>query len=155
MNTISIIIAGVADQPIYSTALQLAEKVHARGWDVAVSGSPEARAGKDVNAVVRWSEGALSPLVMKGTCRVVIGLEALEGLRQAAAQYAPGLTLFLSSREIPPTSVLHKGKDYPNVAQAVAQLEAAGVKVVLADAHAKSDEEVAAALAEMALVEVS
>ncbi|BDG59183.1 hypothetical protein [Caldinitratiruptor microaerophilus] len=151
MKSVQIVVAGVADQPVYEIASRLAEKAMGRGLDVAVSGSPEARAGKGVTAVVRWGQGALSPLVGRGRCTAVIGLEALEGVRQAVAHYSPGLTLILSTRQIPPTSVLHKGKRYPDMREATRELETAGIRVISIDAAGRSDMELVPEIVEVAV----
>lgn len=138
---VSAVAAGVAGQPVYRVARELAEGALEGGGTVSVCGNPDARPGRGVEAHVRMSRSrqVLSPLTMPGECQLVLGLEPLEALRVASKYFTPGMRVISLTEAIPPTSVMHKGADYPDREQVASRLEEAGATVELVDGDAGDD----------------
>lgn len=137
-RAVGVVVAGTAEQPAFAVAKALAERATAAGSatgaaarSVSVCGNPDARPGRAIEAHLRVAVGRddpPGPLVLPGECDLVVGLEPLEALRAATTYYTPGMQVVAWNAPILPTSVLHKGRDYPDVAGLAAQLADAGVQ---------------------------
>lgn len=78
----SVVLAGVAGQPVLETARVLAQAALSAGLDVSFSECPSPLAcGGSVSAHVRFGEEVRSPLVGEGGADVLVGFEQLEALR--------------------------------------------------------------------------
>jgi indolepyruvate ferredoxin oxidoreductase, beta subunit len=78
----SVVLAGVAGQPVLETARLLAEAALSAGLDASFSECPSPLAcGGSVSAHVRFGEEVRSPLVGEGGADVLVGFEQLEALR--------------------------------------------------------------------------
>lgn len=130
-DVMNVVVAGVAGQPIFEVARGVVEAAHAAGAETSLSGNPDARPGRAVEAHARWraAAGQQSPLVMPGDCQVVLGLEALEALRVAARYFTPRMRVIAIRTEITPTSVLHRGRQYPDLDELAGVLRDAGASV--------------------------
>lgn len=140
-DAMNVVVAGVAGQPIFEVARSVVEAAHAAGAETSLSGNPDARPGRAVEAHARWQAGAnhRGPLVMPGDCQVVLGLEALEALRVAARYFTPGMRVIAIRTEITPTSVLHRGRHYPDLDELAGVLREAGASVTWLDPPEAAD----------------
>ncbi len=97
----SVVLAGVASQPVLATARLLAEAALLAGLDVSFSENPPPGAwGGPVSAHVRLGGEVRSPLVSEGGADVLVGFEQLEALR-AAHLLAPHGFAALNDRLLP------------------------------------------------------
>ncbi|GBF12242.1 hypothetical protein [Tepidibacillus sp. HK-1] len=140
----SVIVTGTTEQPVYWTGQILSSVAKKRGYQVYFSGSPEARAGKGVMAQIRWGEGLLSPLVPRGDCQLVIGLEALEATRVALQHFTLGMQVVTSTTVLKPTSVTHGGAKYPEVDELFNRLEKGGITTNVVESKLDSNPKITA-----------
>lgn len=127
----SVIVAGTAEQPVFWLAQVLNKIAFKRGYNVRFSGSPEARAGKGVMAQVRWGEGTLSPVVPRGDCQLVLGLEPLEAVRTSLSHYTPNMQVVSTEMPTMPASVVHDDAIYPDISSMFRKLEDEGITTKL------------------------
>ena len=87
------VVAGVAGQPVFPVAHELAGRSLSAGFAVGLSGNPDARPGRAIEAHLRVSRSSRQPgpLTGHGECRIVLGLEPIEAIRAATTYYVPGL----------------------------------------------------------------
>lgn len=116
----SVVVAGVGGQGVLLAAGVIARAALACGLaaqQTEVRGV--AQRGGSVVSHVRFGPEAASPLVPEGSAQAVVGLERLEGLRQA--HYArPGGCLVLSRLVLPPVRFPGDERPYPEDAAGLA-----------------------------------
>lgn len=141
-----IVVAGVAGQAVYALARDLADGALTDTSSASVCGNPDARPGRGVEAHARLGadSSAVVPLVKPGECHLVVGLEPLEALRCAVKYFTPGMVVISLTQRVLPSTVLHRGAEYPSLDAAAQQLTAAGAEVTWVEGG--PDAEVVAAL---------
>lgn len=140
MKDFNLVIAGVGGQGILTLGYLISKIAMAQGFDVRmaeVHGLSQ-RYGAVV-CHIRFGEKIFSPLVRCGDADLVIGLEPLEGLRNA--YYGSKKTNFLLDTHaiIPMSAYLFK-KKYPELKEITKKLQPFSKKVVLVDASKKVKE---------------
>lgn len=124
----SVVLAGVAGQPVLATARLLAEAALAAGRDVILTECPSpAAGGGGVAAHVRFGEAAGSPLIGDGEADVLVALEQIEALR-AARLLAPDGFAAVNERLLP-TWRMRASLDAPP-RDVLARLRAGGARAV-------------------------
>lgn len=113
-----VVIGSVAGQPAAALARVLARAALAGGRAAAIWDPHAVRPGS-VETHLHLDARAGVARIAPDACDLVVGLEALEGLRQATRFYRPGLHLALLDVVVPPVSVLHGGRAYPDPASVV------------------------------------
>ncbi|HEX7127341.1 MAG TPA: hypothetical protein VF406_16410 [Thermodesulfobacteriota bacterium] len=108
-----IVFASLAGQPAAALARVLARAAAEAGLAPALWDPHAVRPG-GVETHLDLDARFASPRVAPGRCDLVVGLEVLEGLRQAARFYRPGIHLGLLDVVVPPVAVAHGGKRYPD-----------------------------------------
>lgn len=103
-GTISVMMAGVGGQGILLASEITAQAAQRCGLQVKTNEvHGMAQRGGSVTAHVRFGETVYSPLVSEGTARVLLALEAVEGLRYQHFLAPDGLAIVSTQRVIPVT----------------------------------------------------
>jgi len=133
---VNLIIAGVGGQGSILLSRIIADAVIAGGRQ-----TERVRVGETFGAAMRG--GAVSshvrigevegPLVPRGACDLIIGLEPLETLRIGAEYLARGGTVVMNTKPIPPTEVKVGMAKYPSTESIARALEAIGGRVLVVD----------------------
>ncbi|MDI6806523.1 MAG: indolepyruvate oxidoreductase subunit beta [Candidatus Aenigmarchaeota archaeon] len=140
MKDFNIVIAGVGGQGILTLGYIISKTAMDQGFDVRmaeVHGLSQ-RYGAIV-CHIRFGKKIFSPLVMCGKADLVIGLEPLEGLRNA--YYGSKKTVFLlDNYPIIPVSVYLFNKKYPKLEEIGEDLKPFSKKVIFVNASKKAKE---------------
>ncbi len=137
-ETTSVVLAGVGGQGILLASEILARAALAAGFDVKTNEvHGMAQRGGSVIAQVRFGRQVFSPLVARGTARVLGALEQVEALRQHQFLAPDGLAV-VSSQAIVPVTVSSGQATYP--ADVKERLQAAFPRLVYVDAVGKAAE---------------
>lgn len=109
----SVVLVGVGGQGVLLASEITARAAILAGHDVKTNEvHGMAQRGGSVIAQVRWGESVASPLVERGTAKVLAGLEFVEPLRYADYP-APGAPVIVSRQRIIPTTVSTGQATYP------------------------------------------
>ena len=130
----NILVVGTGGQGVMTATEILAEAAIAFGHDVKkteVAGMSQR--GGVVSSHLRFGARVLSPQISPGTADVLLGFEAAEGMRWRHMLRADGLALINTGRLVPP--VVELGL-YPYPDDPIAEVRAAGTRVVSFDASA-------------------
>jgi indolepyruvate ferredoxin oxidoreductase beta subunit len=123
----SVVLAGIAGQPVVETARLLAEVALRSGLDVSFAECPPPLAcNGPVSAHVRFGEEVRSPLVSERAADVLLGFEQLEALRAGQLLAPHGFAAV--SEHLVPTWRMRAGLDPPP--DVVARLRAVTPRVV-------------------------
>jgi indolepyruvate ferredoxin oxidoreductase beta subunit len=135
-DTVSVVLAGVGGQGILLASEILARAALTAGFDVKTNEvHGMAQRGGSVIAQVRFGREVFSPLVARGSARVLGALERVEALRQHQFLAADGLAV-VSSQMIVPVTVSSGQTTYP--ADVEERLRAAFPRLVYVDAVEKA-----------------
>lgn len=117
--TTSIILAGVGGQGILLASEIVARTAAAAGFDVKTNEvHGMAQRGGSVIAHIRYGKEVFSPLVPKGTAKILGSLERIEGLRYVD-YLADGGVAVISDQKIVPVTASSGGIPYPDVDEQV------------------------------------
>ncbi|NLS93512.1 MAG: indolepyruvate oxidoreductase subunit beta [Planctomycetaceae bacterium] len=135
-DTVSVVLAGVGGQGILLASEILARAALAAGFDVKTNEvHGMAQRGGSVIAQVRFGREVFSPLVARGSARVLGALERVEALRQHQFLASDGLAV-VSSQMVVPVTVSSGQAAYP--ADVEQRLRAAFPRLVYVDAVEKA-----------------
>jgi indolepyruvate ferredoxin oxidoreductase, beta subunit len=124
----SVVVVGVAGQPVLEAARLVGRAALAAGLDVSLTEDPPALEGGGATAAhVRFGEDAGSPCIADGEADVLVALEQIEALR-AARLLAPGAFAAVNERLVPIWRMRAALEEPPR--DVVARLRAAGVRAV-------------------------
>ena len=113
----SVVLVGVGGQGILLASEIVAQTAMKAGYDVKTNEvHGMAQRGGSVIAQIRYGRRVHSPLVAKGTARVLCALERIEALRYAD-YLAPGGLVVVNSQVITPVTVSMGAAEYPNDAE--------------------------------------
>lgn len=130
--SVNVIIAGVGGQGSILASRIIADAVIGSGREDRVRVGETfgaAMRGGAVSSHVRIGD-VVSPLVEKGRCDLVVGLEPLETLRVACQYLAPGGVVVLNCVKTVPTDVKAGMAKYPDVERITEVLRGIGGRVV-------------------------
>ena len=131
-ETTSVVLAGVGGQGILLASEIVARAAMVAGLDVKTNEvHGMAQRGGSVVAQIRFGAEVFSPLVARGTARVLGALERIEALRQSDLLAPDGLAV-VSSQMIVPVTVSSGQASYP--ADAEARLRSAFPRLIYLDA---------------------
>ena len=117
-QTQSVVLVGVGGQGILLASEIVAQAAMIAGHDVKTNEvHGMAQRGGSVIAQIRYGKKVNSPLVAKGTARVLGALERIEALRYAD-YLAPGGLVVVNSQVITPVTVSMGAAKYPNDVEA-------------------------------------
>ncbi len=116
-----IVFASLVGQPATALARVVGLAAAEAGFRVALWDPHAVRPG-GVETHLDLDARFASPRVAPGACDLVVGLEVLEGLRQAARFYRPGIHLALLDVVVPPVAVVHGAKRYPDAGSLAREL---------------------------------
>jgi len=137
-ETTSVVLVGVGGQGILLASEIVAQTAMAAGFDVKTNEvHGMAQRGGSVVAQIRYGREVHSPLVAKGTARVLGALERIEALRYAD-YLAPGGLVVVNSQVITPVTVSMGAAQYPDDAEA--KLRHQFERLIYVDAAAKAVE---------------
>ncbi len=109
----SVVLAGVGGQGILLASEILARAAMVAGYDVKTNEvHGMAQRGGSVIAQIRYGKKVYSPLVAKGTARVLCALEQVEALRYSD-YIAPGGLVVVNAQSIMPVTVSMGAAKYP------------------------------------------
>lgn len=135
-QTKSIVLAGVGGQGVLLASAIVARAAVFAGFDVKTNEiHGMAQRGGSVVAQIRYGVEVFSPLVARGTARVLGAMERIEALRQAALLAPDGLAV-VSSQMIVPVTVSSGQAAYP--ADAEARIRSAFPRLIYIDAVEKA-----------------
>lgn len=125
----NILIVGVGGQGILTLSRVIAKAALSRGLKVRTGESlGMAQRGGSVQSHVRIGEDVYGPIIPERGANVVLALEPLEALR--VVNYVGKKTIIiLNTTPVPPTSVLLKEQDYPDMENIIRILSEAGMMV--------------------------
>jgi indolepyruvate ferredoxin oxidoreductase beta subunit len=113
--TTSVVLAGVGGQGILLASEILAQAAVAAGFDVKTNEvHGMAQRGGSVIAQIRYGKEVFSPLVLKGTAKVLGSLERIECLRYVDYLANDGVAV-VSDQKIVPVTASTGGTPYPEV----------------------------------------
>jgi indolepyruvate ferredoxin oxidoreductase beta subunit len=113
--TISVVLAGVGGQGILLASEIVAQAAVASGFDVKTNEvHGMAQRGGSVIAQIRYGKEVFSPLVPKGTAKVLGSLERIECLRYVDYLANDGVAI-VSDQKIVPVTASTGGTPYPDV----------------------------------------
>ena len=113
--TTSVVLAGVGGQGILLASEVLAQAAVAAGFDVKTNEvHGMAQRGGSVIAQIRYGKEVFSPLVQKGTAKVLGSLERIECLRYVDYLADDGVAV-VSDQKIVPVTASTGGTPYPEV----------------------------------------
>jgi indolepyruvate ferredoxin oxidoreductase beta subunit len=113
--TTSVVLAGVGGQGILLASEVVAQAAVAAGFDVKTNEvHGMAQRGGSVIAQIRYGKEVFSPLVPKGTAKVLGSLERIEGLRYVDYLADDGIAV-VSDQKIVPVTSSTGGTPYPDV----------------------------------------
>jgi indolepyruvate ferredoxin oxidoreductase beta subunit len=123
-----VVLAGVAGQPVWETALLLGSAALAAGLEVSVSETPPAAHGRGAVAVhVRAAAEVRSPIIPERSAGALLGFEALEALRAAPLLAPDGFAAV--NEHLAPTWRMRAGLD-PAPHDVTHRLQAFATRVV-------------------------
>jgi indolepyruvate ferredoxin oxidoreductase beta subunit len=130
----NVIFAGVGGQGNILVSHLLADAALASGLPVLLTETfGAATRGGSVSSCVRMGRVS-APLMRKHTCQVIVGLEPLEGLRQAIPYLMPGGWALINERAWIPLDVSAGRAEYPPLGQILKGFNLLGGKVIHLDA---------------------
>jgi indolepyruvate ferredoxin oxidoreductase beta subunit len=130
----NVIFAGVGGQGNILVSHLLADAALASGIPVLLTETfGAATRGGSVSSCVRMGN-ASAPLMRKHTCQMIVGLEPLEGLRQALSNLMPGGWVLINERTWTPLDVSAGRTEYPSLERILEGFELLGGKVIHLDA---------------------
>jgi len=113
--TTSIVLAGVGGQGILLASEIMAQAAATAGFDVKTNEvHGMAQRGGSVIAQIRYGKEVASPLVMRGTAKILGSLERIECLRYVDYLAADGVAV-VSDQKIVPVTASTGGTPYPDV----------------------------------------
>lgn len=138
METVNIMIVGVGGQGSLLASKMLGHLLVNAGYDVKVSEvHGMSQRGGSVVTYVKYGDKVASPVICRGEADFLISFELLE-----AARWLPylkkGGVVVTSTQKIEPSRSLWAAKEYPE--HIVEKIEAAGVKLMHADALSLAEE---------------
>lgn len=138
--TYDVLIVGVGGQGVLLASRVIGEAAMREGHEVVMSEvHGMAQRGGSVSAVVRFGEGALSPLVPKAGADLILGFEPVETYR--ALPYAKqGTVVVTDINRIVPMTVTGGSERYPEVHELLAAMKRAGLRVISFDATMAAEE---------------
>jgi len=138
MEITSVVLVGVGGQGILLASEIVAQAAMVAGFDVKTNEvHGMAQRGGSVVAQIRYGQQVYSPLVSKGTARVLGALERIEALRYAD-YLAPGGLVVVNSQVITPVTVSMGAARYPDDAET--KLRDQFSRLIYVDAAAKAVE---------------
>ncbi len=125
---LDLIIAGVGGQGSLFASKVIAQAAFHQGISVRVAETyGVAQRGGSVYSQIRLGYEVCGPMIPKGGCRLILGLEPIEAMRRATEYLAPGGTVILNSRVNAPLET-KMGKqpdlDVPTICRELSRLQA-------------------------------
>jgi indolepyruvate ferredoxin oxidoreductase beta subunit len=137
-ETQNVVLAGVGGQGILLASEIVAQAAMAAGFDVKTNEvHGMAQRGGSVIAQIRYGQEVKSPLIAKGTARVLAALEQVEALR-FADYVAPDALVVVNAQSIVPVTVSMGSATYPDNMEA--KLRDQFPRLIYFDAAAKAVE---------------
>lgn len=138
--TYNVLIVGVGGQGVLLASRVIGEAAMRAGHEVVMSEvHGMAQRGGSVSAVVRFGEGAISPLIPKAGADLIIGFEPVETYR--ALPYAKeGTTVVTDIRPLVPMTVTSGNEKYPEVGVLLSSMAKVGLRVFSFDATKLAEE---------------
>lgn len=128
---LDLIIAGVGGQGSLFASKVIAQAAFYQGVSVRVAETyGVAQRGGSVYSQIRLGYQVCGPMIPKGSCQLILGLEPIEAMRRAAEYLAPGGTVILNTRVNEPLETKmgrQPSLDVATIRRELAKLEAATV----------------------------
>jgi len=132
LTELNILIVGVGGQGAILLSNVIGRAAILGGRHV-LSSETHGMAQRGGSVIIHVRVDAKSPLIPKGACDVLVGLEPLEALR-AVSYVGRHTTAIINTHPLPPVSVLRGDEPYPSVEAAVAHFKGFCARVLPLDA---------------------